>query len=69
MRCINAEKLLPITDYDGYYVNLMGKSSPVIKPSAVHEVKLILEARIILLTQLIKQLELTFLGSRTKAPV
>jgi hypothetical protein len=27
----NAEKLLPLTDYDDYYVNLMDKSSPVLK--------------------------------------
>ena len=30
---INAEKLLPLTDYDDYYVNLMDKSSPVLKQS------------------------------------
>lgn len=28
---LNAEKLLPLTDYDDYYVNLMDKSSPVLK--------------------------------------
>lgn len=28
---LNAEKLLPLTDYDDYYVNLMEKSSPVLK--------------------------------------
>lgn len=30
---LNAEKLLPLTDYDDYYVNLMDKSSPVLKQS------------------------------------
>jgi len=30
---INAEKLLPLTEYDDYYVNLMDKSSPTIKES------------------------------------
>ena len=28
---LNAEKLLPLTNYDDYYVNLMDKSSPVLK--------------------------------------
>jgi hypothetical protein len=30
---INAEKILPLTDYDDYYVNLMDKSFPVLKQS------------------------------------
>ena len=28
---LKAEKLLPLTDYDDYYVNLMDKTSPVVK--------------------------------------
>ncbi|MDD3041000.1 hypothetical protein [Bacteroides sp.] len=28
---LNAEKLLPLTDYDDYYVNLMDKASPILK--------------------------------------
>lgn len=30
---LNAEKLLPLTEYGDYYVNLMDKSSPIIKQS------------------------------------
>jgi len=28
---LNAEKILPLTDYDDYYVNLLDKTSPAVK--------------------------------------